>query len=355
MELNRDLAILSISALQKKLKHKLRICEPLTGCGIRGIRIANEVDNVREIILNDINEKAAKLVKTNIDRNNLSHYVTVENKDANTLLSLYGAPKKRFDYVDIDPFGSPIPYIDSALRATRRNGLIAITATDLAPLCGIHPKACLRKYGGKPLRTEYSHELAIRLLIGSLAKSAAKYDIGIKVLFSYSSEHYIRLYSQIDFGARKADKTIKEIGFIQHCFNCFHREVNRQIEYQKKCPKCGEKISYAGPLWTGKISDEEFIISLEKELRSKSLRMTRQIRYLLSLVKAETKAPITYYRVDRICDHYNLPNPSIESVITELKKSGIQATRTHFSTNGIKSSASAKVITQTIANLARNI
>lgn len=355
MELNRDLAVLSLSAFQKLVKRELRICEPLTGCGIRGIRIAKEVDYVKKVILNDINEKAVMLVKANVVKNKLSDSISVENLDANILLSRYGVPKKRFDYVDIDPFGSPIPFIDNALRATRNNGLIALTATDLAPLCGVHPKACLRKYGGKPLRTEYSHELALRLLAGALVKSAAKYDIGIKVLFSQSSEHYIRLYSQIDYGAKKADKSLKELGFIYHCFNCFHREVDKHRVYKEQCPECGGKMNFAGPLWIGKIHDEEFVVLMEKESRSKSLRHNRRIRDLISLAKMEAKAPIAYYRVDRICDRYNLPNPSVRSVIKKLKNLGNPAVRTHFSTCGIKSPVSAKTITELIVDLARNM
>ena len=135
--------------------------------------------------------------------------VTVKHKDANCVLSCNASPKKRFDIIDVDPFGTPAPYLDSALRAIRNNGLLASTATDLAPLCGVHAKACIRKYGGRPLRTEYCHELAVRLLAGCTAILAAKHDIGIQVVFSHSSEHYIRLYAQIAYGAKKADESVK--------------------------------------------------------------------------------------------------------------------------------------------------
>jgi tRNA (guanine26-N2/guanine27-N2)-dimethyltransferase len=91
----------------------------------------------------------------------------------------------------------------------------------MAPLCGVYPKACIRKYGGKPLRTEYCHELALRLLAGCLAATAAKYDIGINVVFSHSTNHYIRLYAEVAYGAKKADESLKNMGYILHCFNCF--------------------------------------------------------------------------------------------------------------------------------------
>ena len=120
-------------------------------------------------------------------------------------------PKKRFDIVDIDPFGTPAPFLDSAFRAIRNNGLVASTATDLAPLCGVHAKACVRKYGGRPMRTEYCHELAVRLLAGCTATLAAKHDIGIRVLFSHSSEHYIRLTRKSAMAQRKQMKASKPL------------------------------------------------------------------------------------------------------------------------------------------------
>jgi len=191
MELNRDLAVLALQTYQIMLNHEISVCEPLAGCGVRGIRFAAEVKGVEKVLINDISEKAAQLARNNVQMNGLGGRVTVKNEDANLLLSYIGAPHKRFDAIDVDPFGSPVPYLDSAVRALRNNGLLALTATDMAPLCGVHPKACIRKYGGKPLRTEYCHELAVRLLAGYLATTAAKYDISIHMLFSHSTGHYV--------------------------------------------------------------------------------------------------------------------------------------------------------------------
>ncbi|RLI14071.1 hypothetical protein DRO41_06375, partial [Candidatus Bathyarchaeota archaeon] len=172
MELNRDIAVLALQAYQRTVNREISVCEPLAGCGVRGTRFAVEVDGVKKVVMNDINEKAFKLASYNVEMNKLDKRVLVRNEDANFLLSSYGAPRKRFDAIDIDPFGSPTPYIDSAVRALRSGGLLALTATDMAPLCGVYPKACIRKYGGKPLRTEYCHEIAVRLLAGCLATTA---------------------------------------------------------------------------------------------------------------------------------------------------------------------------------------
>ncbi|MCW4031167.1 MAG: methyltransferase domain-containing protein, partial [Candidatus Bathyarchaeota archaeon] len=194
MEFNRDISVLACQAYQRLVNKEVSICDPLTGSGIRGIRFAAEIHGIKQVIISDINEPSFKLAQHNVQMNGLGDLVAVKHEDANCLLSCHGAPRKRFDIVDVDPFGSPVPYLDSAIRALRNNGLLTATATDLAPLCGVHPKACIRKYGGKPLRTEYCHELAVRLLAGYICKVAAKQDIGIDVVFSHSSNHYIRVY-----------------------------------------------------------------------------------------------------------------------------------------------------------------
>ena len=347
MELNRDVAVLALQAYQRTLSHKISVCEPLAGCGIRGIRFAKEVEGVEKVVINDINGKAFQLASNNVQMNKLSKRVLVKNEDANFLLSSYGAPHKRFDVIDIDPFGSPAPYLESAVRALRNGGLLALTATDMAPLCGVHPKACIRKYGGKPLRTEYCHELAVRLLAGSLAVTAAKHEMGINILFSHSVDHYIRIYAIARCGIKRADENIRKMGYILHCFKCLHREALTKlftVRGSTKCGECGSKMDVAGPLWLGKIVDAEFCRLMEKVVAENPLRNGWKIRKLLASTKSEAEASITYYVLDRLCKKLALPVPSIKKVTDELGKKGFQAVRTHFNTRGIKTDAPISII-----------
>jgi len=355
MELNRDIAVLALQAYQRILNREISVCEPLAGCGVRGIRFAAEVKDVKKVVINDINEKAFQLANYNVQMNGLGERVTVKNKDANFLLSCYGAPRKRFDAIDIDPFGSPAPYLDSAIRALRNGGLLALTATDMAPLCGVHPRACIRKYGGKPLRTEYCHELAVRLLAGCLATTAAKYDIGISIVFSHSTNHYIRIYATIKHGAKKADESIRNMGYILHCFKCFHREAAKKlflVEDSGKCSECGSKMNIAGPLWLGRIFEKQFCESMEKEAKQRAFKLGRRIRKILTLIENEIEAPITYYVLDKLCDVLTLPVPSIRTVVEALRKEGFQASLTHFNPKGIRSNVPAMEITELLHAIA---
>jgi tRNA (guanine26-N2/guanine27-N2)-dimethyltransferase len=351
MEFNRDLSVLAFKAYQHMVNHEVSICEPLTSQGIRGIRYAAEIQDVSQILLSDINRHAYELAQHNINHNSLQDKITLKHLDANCTLSCNASPKKRFDIIDIDPFGTPVPYLDSAFRALKNHGLIAVTATDLAPLCGVHAKACIRKYGGKPLRTEYCHELAVRLLAGCMAQTAAKHDIGTKILFSHSTDHYIRVYAQIGYGCQKADEALKNIGYILHCFNCLHRETTQQLFGCPTCAECGAKMDYAGPLWIGGINDEGYIDQILKENQEVTFKNSSKISKLLNSVKAEAEAPITYYVLDRVCKKLGLPATSTHAFVTALQNSGYKAVQTHFNPRGIKTDAQALVMNKTLKDV----
>jgi tRNA (guanine26-N2/guanine27-N2)-dimethyltransferase len=351
MELNRDIAVLALQAYERMLNREISVCEPLTGCGVRGIRFAAEVEGVKNVLMGDISEKAFALARYNVQMNQLDERVKVEHENANLLLSRYGAPQKRFDFIDVDPFGSPVPHLDSAIRALRDGGLLALTATDMAPLCGVHPRACLRRYGGKPLRTEYCHELAVRILAGCLATTAAKYDTGISVVLCHSTNHYIRLYATIKYGARKADESIKNMGYIVHCFKCLHREIVKEpffVQHSAKCSECGSTTDFAGPLWLGKIFDRKYCKLVEEQSKRRMFRHKAEIRKIMALIQDEADAPPTYYVLDRLSQMMVLPVPSVKAFISVLRERGFQFSLTHFNSRGVRTSASASDMRQSL-------
>ena len=350
MEFNRDVTVLAFQAYQRMVNREITICEPLTATGIRGLRFAAEISGVKKVVSSDINMGSAKLAAFNIALNSLQDRVSVKHKDANRLLTEHSAPKTRFDVIDIDPFGTPVPHLDSAVQALRNNGLLATTATDMAPLCGVHAKACIRKYGGRPLRTEYCQELAVRLLAGAVATAAAKHDIGTRVLFSHCSDHYIRVYTQIGYGCQKADESLKTMGYILHCFNCLHRETTAKPfpAAAAKCPECGTKMDYAGPLWLGKIFDLQFIDLMIKENGRTAFRNSGKITKLLGLARDEAEAPATYYVLDRLSGKFGLPAPSTAAFFQTLRASDYTAVATHFNSRGVRTDAPASVMQETL-------
>jgi len=355
MELNRDVAVLVLQAYQKMADHRLVTADPLAGCGVRGVRFAKEAEGISEVHMNDINPEAFKMMHHNIKLNALTDRVFASNEDANLFLSRHAGPNMRFDFIDMDPSGTPVPYLDSAIRASRDGGMLALTATDLAPLCGVYATVALRKYGGFSLRTEYCRELAVRLLSGCLATVAAKHEIGVDIVFSHSSDHYVRVYALVRHGARLADASIERLGHVFHCFACFHRETVTKIapEINGRCSECGSPLKVAGPLWLGRLVDRQFCGLVEADAVAGRFRHGNRVAKLVSLVKAESDAPVTYYVVDAICDKLNVPIPPLKKVMDRLREKGFQAVATHFHSRGIKTNAPAKEVTGEIIGASR--
>lgn len=353
----RDIAVLALQTFRSLANREVKVSEPLAGCGVRGLRFAIEVKGVGAVYINDINDKAYRIAQYNIEMNELEDLVFASNEDANLFLSKSAAPSKRFDFIDVDPFGSPVPYMDSALRALKDDGMLALTATDMASLCGVYPKVALRKYGGISLRTEYCHEIAVRLLVGCLATMAAKHEIGIKILLSHSTDHYVRLYSSISHGARKADESLEKMGFILHCFRCLHREAHLgmpAVDLEAKCSKCGSNLKFAGPLWLGSIFDMEFCKKMEENLNNFE-HLGREAKRIASLIRGEADAPISYYVIDKISDRIGLPTPPLKHVIENIRNMGFRASRTHFNNRGVKTDAQSSIVIEAVKKAAQKI
>lgn len=355
MQLNRDLATIALRVAQRDANRPLRVADALAGCGVRGIRFALEVQGIESVEVNDLNPLATLLAKTNIDRNHVADKVKASNLDGNMFLTANASPKKRFDLLDLDPFGSPSPFMDSALRAVSNHGILALTATDTAPLCGVEPNACLRKYVGRPLRSEYSHEVALRLIANALALTAAKYDLAPTILLSHSTDHYFRVYARLNRGAKGSDAALNNLGYLVHCFHCLNRSyVSGFIkDLDRRCPRCGLRMQAAGPLWLGPLIDNVFCRKMIAEAKESRLVLDRSIK-LLSTLSEEATAPPTYYVLDKICDRLGSPIPPREAVFNELRTRGFSAVRTHFAPTGLKTNATISDIEGVVLRVARH-
>jgi tRNA (guanine26-N2/guanine27-N2)-dimethyltransferase len=163
------------------------------------------------------------------------------------------------------------------------------------------------------------------------------------VIFSHSTDHYVRVYAEISYGAKKADESIKNLGYVLHCFNCLHREPTASLFKKgvEECPECGSPMDYAGPLWLGSILDKEFCEAMSGENAHRAFRNSAKIRKLLSLTMGEVDAAPTYYVLDKISAKLSLPAPPVATVLKKLEENGFQVAPTHFNSRGIRTDAPA--------------
>ena len=349
MELNRDISILALQTFQKQEDRNINVCDLFGGSGIRGVRYKNEIDGVGHVFINDISETANEYERHNVELNDLKD-IEIFQHDASMFLRMH---RGEFDVIDIDPFGTPSPFLDSAGYCSRRNSLLCVTATDTSALCGTYKEPCIRKYNAKPYKSEYCHETGIRILAGFVALTLAKYSKSIEVKLSHSTEHYMRLYIEVKKGSKKSDKCLKNIGYISHCKHCLYREENKGLATSTPniCPECGEKLIQAGPLWLGEIQNEEFISKMIVESENKKLNTKEDVLKLLKSCRIEAKSPATFYDVHKICKILKISAPKLDLVFGNLEKEGFEAVKTHFNPLGIKTNAPLKTIKEIIKTL----
>lgn len=327
MELNRDLSMLVCQWLVNSSKNIVKICDGLAASGIRGIRIANEVEGIFETTINDWDKDAYNLIKKNVEQNKLKN-IEVFNENLNSLLS-----QKKYDYIDIDPFGTPVFFVDSAIRSIKNNGIIACTATDTATLCGVYPDVCLRRYGAIPFHSPVMKEIGIRIILGFLCREAAKYDKAIEPMFCYVTDHYFRVYIRVINGVNRANSSIKNLKTIKSDSLPFSR-----------------KSMDIGPLWMGKTLDDKIIKELTSILFSKKLGTKNILWKMLDVLEEESHGPAFFYNVDDISSILKCSPPKTKTVFEKIKKQGFNVYHTHFSPVGFKTDAPQKVVFSVFKN-----
>lgn len=292
MKLNRDITVYLLNSVEKK---HMKILLPLAGTGVRGIRLLKELDKgrIKELVMNDLNPRCLKVIRHNLKLNDVK--AEVHNEEANRfMLNSKGA-----DYIDIDPFGSPNNFLDAAIKSISREGILAVTATDTAALCGTARKACLRKYWAEPLRNELMHEIGLRILIRKVQMIGAQYDKALIPIFSYAKEHYMRVFFAVNKGKEKVNSLLKK-----HLM-----------------------FGNAGPLWSGPLWDKRL-----------AAKMAKRDEKILKIIGDEAKIDsIGFFHMHKMVRGRKVARlPKKDELMKEIRKAGFRAAETHFSPEAIK-------------------
>ncbi len=298
-KLNRDFTI----SFLKTVKPKLAL-DAFGGTGIRGLRINKEA-NIKTVIT-EINKASFNFIKNNRDYNNSD--VEIYNQSFQSVLNDY-----LFDYIDIDPYGSVLPYIDDALFNVRNRGYIGITPTDLTALTGSIRKKTKRRYSAFILNDNYRHESGIRLLIAEVIKRAAAMDKAAIPMLSIWHSHYYRIIFQIFSSANKADELLDKITCVNkhNVISDLYSNINE------------------GPVWSGNLNST-IINSLNIIDNPDKLF----IKYLNRIKNND----LSYYFLELpdIARFKKIDTVSIDKTMDIFKKNNINAGRTQFSETGLK-------------------
>jgi tRNA (guanine26-N2/guanine27-N2)-dimethyltransferase len=311
MKLNRDVSVLLLNSLKKK---DMQIGLPLAGTGIRGVRFLLELrkNKIKNISINDYDEKAVRVIKQNLKLNKIkpNKNIAITKKDANIFI----LESSGFDYIDIDPFGTPNYFLDSAVKRLARDGVLAVTATDTSALAGSFPSACARKYWASPLRNHMKHEAGLRILVRKVQLIGAQFDKALTPAYSYADQHYMRVFFFCEKGKHKADKLLKQHGMLDS----------------------------AGPMWLGSLWDKKLASDIAKQSKER----------ILKDIASEAKINAAgFHDIHKICKKNKLSIPKTSEILKRIRKRKHKAASTHFSPSGIRSTITEKELTSVIKSI----
>lgn len=334
MSPQRDLAMAFLRVYRKSVDHDLVVCDPLAGSGVRGIRMLKEVKGIRKAVINDLSPGAVRLARKNFRANHIatSRY-EVRQKDARVLLM---ERKGEFDYIDIDPFGSPIYYTDTAALALRTRSLLACTAMDTGALAGSFGSTCMRRYGIMNAKTDFLKEMGVRVLVTAIMRDLLKYDYVFTPMINQQG-HFFRVIGKVERSGPKTSDAAGMIKVVSWCRACLWRAA----VIKEKCPECGAKAVHLGPVWTGPLHDREFCAEVLAEYRKR--KFARPVERDLERLAGEIDEPF-YYDMHKVYKSIKAAPGRMEELIEELKGKGFQVSRTHFCPTGIRTNAGIKDI-----------
>lgn len=311
MAFNRDVSVMLLRSLERE---SITVADAMCATGSRSVRIANEVPG-STVTANDISPSAIPYIEANIGLNKLTNCeASCEN-----LHILF--TERSFDYVDLDPFGSPMPFLQSAIRGCGKHGILAITATDTAPLAGAHAPKCRRRYQCEPIRGYMCHEGGLRILMCNVARELAKFDRGMKPLLSFYADHYFRTYVQVTEGAKAADESLAQLGYMHYDMDTMERSTS----------KLPDDLHRLGPFWLGPLHDPYTLSRMSPEGMADERRCAKYLR----LWREELDDQVFVYDMSELSSHLKTSPPRIDDFVGFLNQHG-RASKTHISPTSFK-------------------
>ena len=306
MKFSRDLNV----EFAKKLNFKGLFLDGMAASGIRGMRLALECNYNVEFC--DTSKLAVEAIKDNLKLNNLKSEVF--HDDLQNLVK-----ERQYDWIDVDPFGTPAPYLESIIENVNDGGILGIAATDTAVLCGAKPSICFKRYGAYSMKRVAAKEVGIRILLGKIQTLAAKYDRGIEPMLSYSEGHHLRVFVKV-IGARPISL----------------KWLNPDMVVLDE-----EAADSAGPIWMEKIIDSELVPE----------NCEGQLGKFFDTLRKEAEGPPGLFDINDMARAAQIgQTPKKLKIVECLQKEDFFASISIFSPIGIKTNAPHEIRTRAIEN-----
>ncbi len=326
MAADRDLAVAFVRAWAAATPPERDGWDMLAATGARGLRLLHEGEAFRSMRFTEANPNAAAVLRSNAARHRGAE---VQERDARA-----EAPGV-FDYVDLDPYGSPLPFLGIALDAVRPGGVLAVTATDMMVLAGVQPGAAERLYGARPIRGRLSPESGLRILLANVARRATDRGRSARPLLSYARDHYVRAYVEL----RDAAPTDPPA------------PVAAIDPTNWRGPELGSGGPF-GPMWLGALHDPGLVGRL---VVPSHVAEARLVTTFIARLREESAVDVPfYYEANALAKDLGLAQPpALERILAALEGDGHRAARAHGRPEAFRTAADRATVHRVLQQLDR--
>jgi tRNA (guanine26-N2/guanine27-N2)-dimethyltransferase len=330
------------------------------------LRYVLEIPEVESVVANDLDPTALAALKENVKRNGLTEEVVIPSLgDAVAVMHRSKPPDcPRFEAVEIDPYGTAAPFLDSAVQCVAEGGLLMVTCTDLAVLCASYPEKCYANYGAWPHKAKSCHEAALRIVLACIESHANRHKRYIEPLLCVHINFYVRLFVRVYTGPGEVKKAPTKLSSVYQCTGCdtfalqpLARLVEKNGNFKvlpgqgppvgRECEHCGRVHHVGGPLWSAPIHDHAFVTALLTSLKTgegaEMASAKRLIGMLTSVLEEIPDAPL-FYQLSHQCGVLHVPVPQMVGVMSALMRQGYRVSRSHTDAGAIKTDAPAKAL-----------
>ncbi|XP_035683455.1 TRMT1-like protein [Branchiostoma floridae] len=416
MRMNREMVLCALATMAEE-KDQLRCLDAFGATGIEGILWTKYLKSKQpQVTIGDIKEETVSLIRRNVRSNGFR--VKTEDKkrvadsqdgrtnneegcsiddnsagrkdeevmkkpeievvccDANVLLH-----QRPFDFVHLDPYGCSVQYLDAAFRNVPKDGIVAVTSTDTSAVYGKCPNVTQRHYNGYITRSEFMREMAVRLILASVVRAAARCNKGVDVLLSLVAEHFLLVIVRVQRGPSYADACLERVQGVIHCQLCQERvfqpndRMLNENSYTFLPCTChagtpGKTAALLGPVWSGPVFNLEFLKKMFLTCRGLLVSPTTRNHLKTMIQEAQCPAgkseedlddncqeaeenpwkkrktdgehgephPPFYYNIHRHCAK-SKDSPKMQKILQYMRKEGYRASRTHFDPVAIRTDA----------------
>ncbi|KAK3088033.1 hypothetical protein FSP39_013765, partial [Pinctada imbricata] len=285
------------------------------------------------------------------------------------------------------PHGSMTSYFDAVFTNICNKGVLCVSSSDISPQFIRTSHVVRRHFQANVIKTDYMREMAVRVVLAAMVRSAAKCNKGLDVLCSMCIDDFFLIVVRVLRGPKHADKAVEGLRPLLHCLICedhmFLPHCNTPIESPYQILRCtchdktpGKTAVILGPMWYRNIFNSSFISNLISD--QNEVKMSEKLKTVLSTIFEESQCrtedaskhssvknlesnsygpPEKKKKFNQDCCtfddlvpqfFYNLHRrkfkeveiPKSGKLITLLRSEGHRASRTHFDPLGIRTSAS---------------